>query len=423
MPRAAWLAARAARAWRGGGGAHGARPPPPVPQGTVQAFFPNARCNFHAAKADPVVQELLSELASRQARYRRPGTWTTYLGPWRNAWAWIEPKLRVEMQLETGCIARPTVEDLVEHAHIAHAYAQLRSRTNKIGAVKATCTAINFAMSLHEQPDIMNAFPMRMLREVMRRDLGTHVKKMHELRRGETIDIINRWGFESDCPWRRQVALMMALGRALLLRSAGLFLLQVRGIFFLPDGALLCVARRKNVHHGKFAWLPLSDSFKERSTVALLRLHLAGLGYDVPPPHARGDTDGARRVGVGKVGDNRGFLFRPMQRRKGYTHAHKTEYTLQGGALSMAVCKTTGYNATLKLMRRALTECCGYSAKRCKAFGTHSCRRGGDTALFDAGVSQEKRQLLGMWKTAEVELTYIGFDATQHLRWARATAV
>ena len=87
MPRAAWLAARAARAWRGGGGAHGARPPPPVPQGTVQAFFPNARCNFHNAKADPVVQELLSELASRQARYRRPGTWTAYLGPWRNAWA------------------------------------------------------------------------------------------------------------------------------------------------------------------------------------------------------------------------------------------------------------------------------------------------------------------------------------------------
>jgi len=33
----------------------------------VQAFFPNARCNFHNAKADPVVQELLSELASRQA--------------------------------------------------------------------------------------------------------------------------------------------------------------------------------------------------------------------------------------------------------------------------------------------------------------------------------------------------------------------
>ena len=69
------------------GGAYGARPPPPVPQGTEQAFFPNARCNFHAAGADPEVQQLLGELASRQARYRRPGTWKTYLGPWRNAWA------------------------------------------------------------------------------------------------------------------------------------------------------------------------------------------------------------------------------------------------------------------------------------------------------------------------------------------------
>ena len=93
------------------GGAHGARPPPPVPQGTVQAFFSNARCNFHAADADPVVQQLLGELASRQARYRRLGTWKTYLGPWRNAWAWIEPKLRAEMQRETGRIVRPAVEE------------------------------------------------------------------------------------------------------------------------------------------------------------------------------------------------------------------------------------------------------------------------------------------------------------------------
>ena len=132
----------------------------------MQAFFPNARCNFHAAGADAEVQRLLAALSSRQARYRRPGTWKTYLGPWRNAWAWIEPKLRVEMQRETGRLARPTVEDLAAHAHIAHAFAQLRSGTKKIGAVATTCTAINFAMSLHQLPDIMNAFPMKMLREV-----------------------------------------------------------------------------------------------------------------------------------------------------------------------------------------------------------------------------------------------------------------
>ena len=50
-------------------------------------------------------------------------------------------------------------------------------------------------------------------------------------------------------------------------------------------------------------------------------------------------------------------------------------------------------------------------------------RRDGDTALFDVGVSQEKRQLLGIWKAVEVELAFIGFLATRHLQWAPTTAV
>ena len=102
---------------------------------------------------------------------------------------------------------------------------------------------------------------------------------------------------------------------------------------------------------------------------------------------------------------------------------HKRECTLLGGSVSMAADTTTGYKATLDMMRRALKECCGYSKSLCKAFGTQSCRRGGDTALFDGGVTQEKRQLLGMWKTPTVELSYIGFSAQQHLRWARPTAL
>ena len=216
---------------------------------------------------------------------------------------------------------------------------------------------------------------------------------------------------------------MMALGRALLLRSADLFVLQVRGILFLPEGVLLCVAFRKNTAQGKYTWLPLADSGRRHSTVALLRLHLERLGYAVPARHQRGDTDGARRVGSGHIGDNRGFLFRPMKRRGNYTHEHKREYTLQGGSRCMAANKTTGYKVTLSLMRRALRECCGYSAALSGKFGTQSLRRGGDTALFDAGVEQEKRQLLGMWKTPTVELSYIGFSAQQHLRWARPTAL
>ena len=40
-----------------------------------------------------------------------------------------------------------------------------------------------------------------------------------------------------------------------------------------------------------------------------------------------------------------------------------------------------------------------------------------------AEISVEKqRQLLGMWRTPEVELSYIGFSARQHLRWAQSLA-
>ena len=82
-----------------------------------------------------------------------------------------------------------------------------------------------------------------------------------------------------------------------------------------------------------------------------------------------------------------------------------------------------GYRHHLDMMRRALRECCGYTADVTKEFGLQSLRRGGDTALFESGATQEQRQLLGMWRTADVELSYIGFDARQHLRWAQALAV
>ena len=76
----------------------------------------------------------------------------------------------------------------------------------------------------------------------------------------------------------------------------------------------------------------------------------------------------------------------------------KRQYALQGGGASMLGDDKTGYKVVLAMMRRALRECCGYSATMAGTFGTHSCRRGGDTALFDAGVSRGRRQLLGMWE-------------------------
>ena len=83
----------------------------------------------------------------------------------------------------------------------------------------------------------------------------------------------------------------------------------------------------------------------------------------------------------------------------------------------------TTYRYLLRRSRLALQECCGYSADVAATFGTHSWRRGGDTALFRSGLSQQQRQLMGTWKTPTVELGYVGYTARQHMSWARACAL
>ena len=95
-------------------------------------------------------------------------------------------------------------------------------------------------------------------------------------------------------------------------------------------------------------------------------------------------------------------------------------YTLCDGAREL---DDTSYGYILKRSRLALAACCGYDEETSKSFGTHSWRRGGDSALFNAGVPQERRQLLGMWKTPTVELGYVGYTARQHMAWSKSSAV
>ena len=387
-----------------------------MPAQVVQSFFPNAKFTLAQEGDDAEVQRLLRRLTGRLSHYRAPGTWMKHYYQWRRAWRWLEPKLAAAMR-RRGDRALPTVATLVAYRRFAYALAQRVSDESTLSACCATCTAINFAMAVNQQPLIMNDFPVKMLRDVLRREQGKPPKKMHELRGHELEAVVRRWGL-SGVPWKRQIALMMSLGRALLGRFSDLAWLQVQGICFLPEGALVCFARRKNRQYGKYAWLPLADVGGALSPVRLLRAHLAGLGYSVPAA----SPAGAWVRTAAQVGEGGHFLLRPLVRQGNYTHGHKAQYALGAGRRSIYVRKSTGYEAALKLMRRALRECCGYSKAQVAGFGTQSLRRGGDTALFEAGVSAEKRRLLGMWKTEAVELSYIGFDARQRMRWTQAAA-
>ena len=65
------------------------------------------------------------------------------------------------------------------------------------------------------------------------------------------------------------------------------------------------------------------------------------------------------------------------------------------------------YHKFLRRFRRALRECCGLKKAEAALFGMQSLRRGGNTALWRKGASQDQRLAMGAWKTPEVEEGYL----------------
>ena len=160
----------------------------------------------------------------------------------------------------------------------------------------------------------------------------------------------------------------------------------------------------------------MAGSTKPASVVALLKLHLSDLGFDVPEP-----TESGAALGLGTANNLDCFLFRDIRKvHKSHKGSADTEYSLGDGQKPM---DSTSYKYYLERLRACLQDCCGYDEHTADIFGTHSMRRGGDTMLFDAGVDQQHRQLLGLWRTATAEIGYVGYSARQHMSWAKACAI
>ena len=383
-----------------------------MPDAAVEAFFPGTTPFRAPAGASRRVRRALGALRRRLRYYRARSTWRSYLPLWRRAWDYCAAELQHEG-------AEQSVAALAARPHIAYAYAQdLSEETAAKTTVAAACTAINFAMRLNGQKAIMNDFAPEMLRDVLKRQRDRPRQAMEPMSAEQTTGVLQGWGWAARRPWQRQMALLMAMSRGLLGRFSDMAQIQVKGIVFYPEGVMVCIPLRKNRHGKGYAWLPLADSGGSRSTVALLRDHLRKLGYRVPTPAPEG-----ARVGAGSARLD-AFLFRGLRRCSSRTHIMHTDYTLgDGSAPASTLPDAQGYKVTLQLWRRALRECCNLTEAQAARYGTHSGRRGGDTALFSAGVPQDVRMLMGMWLTPSTELGYVEFDARQRLSWAAACTV
>ena len=387
----------------------------------IDAFFPDGDLTGGTSSVgNAVVDDLLAQLRTDVRFYRSDSTWRKYASAWTRAWTWCSARLRESL-------GKASVRLLHEHKEVGWAYVKhLAVQGGGVSAITTACTAINFCFKLHNLgAQIMNELPMEMVRASVRRTMGTKRLPKAELSVTEELPrIIDAWGFGEGAGARRQTALMMAIGTALLGRFDDLRHVRCKGMLFFPEGVLFCFPQRKNRQFGGYMWVPLADSGRTNadgepaSTVDLLKLFLTDLGFAVPTPTAEGAP-----LGVGSAGSLDRFLFRNIRiaRRRtprGASEAEKV-YTLGDGFVPL---DNTSYGYILKQSRLALEACCGYDSTRSEQFGTHSWRRGGDSALFKEGVSQERRQLLGMWKTPTVELGYVGYTARQHMAWAKASA-
>lgn len=218
-------------------------------------------------------------------------------------------------------------------------------------------------------------------------------EQARQLRRQELVEVVANWGFSRGTGCKRMVALWMALGRGLRGRFSELALLQCRDILFLPEGVLFLTScnNRTRAQYGNYVWVPLADSGAAQSTVALLRLYLTDLGFEVPEPTAQGAQ---LRAGTA---DLETFLLRSLMR---CSQAQTAEYSLGDGRLSMQL--SIELPRFLAQLRQALRQCCGYSATVAAEFGMCSMRSGGLAALLESGT-QMRGGLVGEfgWSTTK----------------------
>ena len=132
-------------------------------------------------------------------------------------------------------------------------------------------------------------------------------------------------------------------------------------------------------------------------------------------------------------GDEYGFASSPgadsfVFRRFGAPRGAPVEYSrrrcvtriLDGGADPITLDDSNKfYKRWKRLMRQALVTCCGMSVAASKTYGTQSLRRGGSTALWEAGATKVQRLQAGSWASPEMDDEYLQRSVVRDAKFAR----
>jgi hypothetical protein len=223
--------------------------------------------------------------------------------------------------------------------------------------------------------------------------------------RNEVELILKHWG-KSTVVFKRWIALFMCLCTASLGRFSDMKI-PAHAVILPPpatSGAEICMAKRKNRQKGEAFWSALPPS----GTRTLMRRLLRERGYQF--------GDEGEVLGAGTD-----FLLpRIVHDPSSGRHAGFARFDCE---VTDKPLDKSQYKTYLKLIRRALRECCGFSKAQADLFGTHSFRRTGDSMMRREGKTQCERQGAGAWVHKSSETAYSDLSIGERVRLFGASCV
>lgn len=315
-------------------------------------------------------------------------TLETHAAQWAASWPWLRQRLR-----ERGVRADlPTLQDYPET--VAAYLAKVMANSKGVSATHKAAAAINFVMGLRDLEPVANKTLPKAVKRSANLQRKRPRKKAGVLSRHEVEQVLDEWGSDAnagDREWRRWVALLVGLSVCTLARWADAQF-PLAGLY-LPEGqaAQVCFPKRKNRQTGDVFWASVPSS----KTLSLLRELLALRGHSVSD--------------AGEVQAPRGaFLFPALVHRAGSGRRADAVWEVKEhfGRLGKSQ-----YKVYLKLFRRALQGCCGFTKPQSLLFSLHTARRTGNTWLARgkpgvAPVSQDMRMAAGCWSARSSEVLY-----------------
>jgi hypothetical protein len=344
-------------------------------------------------------QELVSD-------YRREGTWTRYLPSWRKARLLLTKWLNDDRHyypehtfwgFNARTLRLPEARDYLT-AVVAHTYMYSVTMTGP----ETMGYALNLMCHINDIPVVAD-FRVKVIKQAAKRLRTKAVTKKAGLSFEELKQINEKWGGHEQSG-KRMVALAAALGFVALLRYSDLAVINIGGIFFTGEGVLICVPVRKNSQIYP-TWVCVADTFHEHSVVNRLKQFLRELKFVIP---------------VHGCINTRKYLFRDVVSATGHSHAHKRVDIVDPSPLAGArSLNKLAYSHYLSRFQEALHDCCGMQKTTTRYFGTHSFRSGGDTHLFNMGMTMAQRMDIGRWATALVERGYLRLRCKQMFAMVR----